>query len=180
MANMKKNIKDPVQYIGLNYEELAKHYEPVMIYTENKVNQNNKTNTGFDLYATTCRLPMSLFRLGGLDQNPWVLDWNNRNNPYYNSVCMNTDTGKKKGLKTGDRVAVESPYGKTEGKLYLTETMHPQCIVIPGALGRMDKSLGEQTAGQVCFNKLLTGKLGHISPIHGGIETTARVKVYKV
>jgi anaerobic selenocysteine-containing dehydrogenase len=176
LSNLKKHVKDTKSYMGIEFEELAKHYEPVMVYTDNKISNAPEE---YNLYAITCRLPMSLFRIGGLDQNPWVLDWNNKYYPMYNSICIHPEEAQRKGIKEGDTVVVESQYGSTKGRCHVTHTVHPRALIVPGATGRMVKSMGEQIANQTCFNKLLTGKLGHISPIHGGIETTARVKVYK-
>ena len=42
------------------------------------------------------------------------------------------------------------------------------------------KTIGDCTENDVCFNKLLTGlKPKAHDPLHGGIEDTVRVKVYK-
>lgn len=164
------------EYFGMSWDDLAKHYQPVPTYIE--TNLHNAPEE-YDLYAITIRLHMSFFRLGSLDQNPWVLDWNNKYNPFYNSICVNPIVAEKHGFKEGDIIVAESQFGKTQGKVHITETMHPRAIAIPGALGRYVKTLGERTSSQTCFNALLNGSLGYCNPIHGGLETTARVKVYK-
>lgn len=164
------------EYFAMSWDELAKHYLPVPTYLDSKLHH---APPEYDLYAITFRLQMSFFRLGSLDQNPWVLDWNNKYNPFYNSICVNPVVAEAHGFQEGDIIVAESPFGKTQGKVHITETMHPRTVGIPGALGRYVKSLGEKTASQTCFNALLNGELGYINPIHGGLETTARVKVYK-
>ena len=180
LGQMKLNIPEAKlqDYCGLpSYAHLQKHYNATVSYIDQIKIHNAPAE--YNLYATTYRLPMSIFRLGGLDHNPWSLDWNNKYNPYYNSVLIHPTEAVRLGLETGDMVTVESEHGSTRGKLLVTKTVHPRACVFPGITGRADKSLGAATANQVCFNKLLCGKLGHISPIHGGIDTTARVKVYK-
>lgn len=170
-------IPDLKSYLGISLEDFKRHYSPIPVYIPDM-----KIHTApeeYDLYATTCRVPMSIFRLGALDHNPWVLDWNNKYNPLYNSVLLNPVAAEKHGLKEGDYVTVESQFGKTSGRLHVTSIVHERSCVIPGALGRADDALGKQTSSQVCFNKLLCGKLGYVNPIHGGLETTCRVKVYK-
>lgn len=176
LSEIRKTGLDGEEYFGMSWDDLAKHYLPVPTYIDTKL---HNAPAEYDLYAITIRLHMSLFRLGSLDQNPWVLDWNNKYNPFYNSICVNPVVAKAHGFKEGDIIVAESQFGKTQGKVHITETMHPKAIAIPGALGRYVKTLGERTANQTCFNSLLNGSLGYCNPIHGGLETTARVKVYK-
>jgi anaerobic selenocysteine-containing dehydrogenase len=177
LSKIRQSVPDPKTLMGLSVEELQQHYLPVIRYIDNM--KIHSAPGEYELYATTCRLPLSVFRLGALDHNPWVLDWNNAYNPFYNSVCLHPVVAGKNGFVEGDIITVESQAGKTSGKLHITSTVHQQGCLVGGALGRMDDALGKQTSRQACFNKLLDGHLGTISPIHGGLETCARVKVYK-
>jgi thiosulfate reductase/polysulfide reductase chain A len=52
-----------------------------------------------------------------------------------NPVWMNTVTGKKLGVKTGDLVRVESPVGYLVTKAYVFEGIHPKVVAIPTAFG---------------------------------------------
>jgi len=160
----------------------------------------------YPLTAMTLRIPHSFFRIGGLDCNPWILDWNNRFNPYYNRVLLNPRAkvwidGRQttaSELSPEDTVTVEARYEEFEqdqfdldtstpknvyfqqkGRVHITETVHEQACVIPGALGRYNKDLGPVTSDQISINKLLNGKLGYINPVHGGIETSCLVRVFK-
>ena len=52
-----------------------------------------------------------------------------------NPVWMNTETGKKLGVKTGDLVRVESKVGHLVTKAYVFEGIHPKVVAIPTAFG---------------------------------------------
>jgi hypothetical protein len=48
---------------------------------------------------------------------------------------MNTETGKRIGVKTGDLVRVESGVGHMVTKAYVFEGIHPKVVAIPTAFG---------------------------------------------
>jgi anaerobic selenocysteine-containing dehydrogenase len=52
-----------------------------------------------------------------------------------NPVWMNTETGKKIGVKTGDLVRIESRVGYMVTKAYVFEGIHPKVVAIPTAFG---------------------------------------------
>jgi hypothetical protein len=73
---------------------------------------------------------------------------------------------------------VESRYGKTQGRLHVSELFHPDSVGIGGAMGRQVNTLGKGVNQRPHYNQLLAGPLNTIDPIAGGIENTVRVKVY--
>ena len=60
-----------------------------------------------------------------------------------NPVWMNTVTGKKLGVKTGDLVRVESQVGYLVTKAYVFEGIHPKVVAIPTAF----RPLGIRASG---------------------------------
>jgi thiosulfate reductase/polysulfide reductase chain A len=60
------------------------------------------------------------------------------------TIWMNTEDGKRLGLKTGDLIIVENPLGKsTKGKVFLSEGIRPGVIKIGfGTGGRFSPGLG--------------------------------------
>ena len=52
-----------------------------------------------------------------------------------NPVWMNTETGKRLGVKTGDLVRIESKVGYMVTKAYVFEGIHPKVVAIPTAFG---------------------------------------------
>jgi len=55
-----------------------------------------------------------------------------------NPVWMNTVTGNKLGVKTGDLVRVESKVGYLVTKAYVFEGIHPKVVAIPTAFGHWE------------------------------------------
>ncbi|MBI4655766.1 MAG: molybdopterin-dependent oxidoreductase [Elusimicrobia bacterium] len=79
------------------------------------------------------------------------------NNPYLvelkpeNPLMINTDTAIKMGIRDGDIVWVESPYGKVKAKAKITEGMHPEVVGLQHgfghwALGNIAKGRGTSDA----------------------------------
>ncbi|BAK43433.1 molybdopterin-dependent oxidoreductase [Eggerthella sp. YY7918] len=166
----------PHDFMNISMEDLERYYQGTLFWCETNV---FKSNDEYDLFAFNYKIPQGILRIGFLDQNPWVGDWNERFNPFYNSITMHTSAAEKRGLKEGDIVVVESAYGETKGKLHVTELLHPQAIGIPGATGRKVKTLGAHLAERVHWNCLTEGLPGSMSPVTGAVENTVRVKVYK-
>lgn len=166
----------PHDFMNISMEDLEKYYQGTLFWCETNV---FKPSDDYDLFAFNYKIPQGILRIGFLDQNPWIGDWNERFNPFYNSITMHASVAEERGLKEGDIVAVESAYGKTQGKLHVTELLHPQAIGIPGATGRKVKTLGAHLAERVHWNCLTEGLPGSMSPVTGAVENTVRVKVYK-
>jgi thiosulfate reductase/polysulfide reductase chain A len=55
-----------------------------------------------------------------------------------NPVWMNTETGEKMGVKTGDLVRIESKVGHMVTKAYVFEGIHPKVVAIPTAFGHWE------------------------------------------
>jgi anaerobic selenocysteine-containing dehydrogenase len=124
------------------------------------------------------KLPMANFRLGGQDQLPWLMEVWEKLDPHYGTICLHPRTAAAKGLREKQMVWVESRWGKTQGRLHLSELFHPDAVGIGGALGRQVATLGRAPAQRIHFNRLLAAPLNTIDPIGGGVENTVRVKVY--
>jgi anaerobic selenocysteine-containing dehydrogenase len=71
-----------------------------------------------------------------------------------NPVWMNTETGDKLGVKTGDLVRIESKVGYMVTKAYVFEGIHPKVCAIPTAFGHWEYGrlatlkLKEKAAGE--------------------------------
>lgn len=71
-----------------------------------------------------------------------------------NPVWMNTETGAKMGVKTGDLVRIESKVGHMVTKAYVFEGIHPKVVAIPTAFGHWEYGrlatlkLKEKAAGE--------------------------------
>lgn len=74
-----------------------------------------------------------------------------------NPVWMNTETGRKLGIKTGDLVRIESKVGYMVTKAYVFEGIQPKVVAIPTAFGHW------------AYGRLATLKLKD-KPAYGGQE----------
>jgi len=138
----------------------------------------HKVSGEYDLYCYSYR--DTLHSGGQTMENPW-LDEASRMNPYTYNIVINSETAKEKGLKEGDIIWVESNYGrKTKGPIKTTECVHPQCIGIATTAGHWVKGQPIAYGKGVYFNELIELDLEHSDPVSLSIETSAKVKIYKV
>ncbi len=92
---------------------------------------------------------------------------------------MNSATAAKKGLKDGDHVTVESRYGRTTGKLRVTELLHPDAIGIPGDYGLGTLQSNPLMRQGTHYNSLLATDANTLDAISAGQEISPRVRVYR-
>ncbi|CDX04182.1 MopB_phenylacetyl-CoA family molybdopterin oxidoreductase [Desulfitobacterium hafniense] len=162
----------------MSVERWQEAYQPVPVWRETYL---MKAKEGYDLRAFNFKMTASIFRFSIGDTNPWLIEWSEKYNPYFNVAMMNTATAAAKGLKSGDMVVIESAEGrKIQGKLLVTELIHPEALGIGGALGRYHKSLGKNASDKTLFwNNLITVELDRMDPVTGAVEAVVNVKVYK-
>jgi len=106
--------------------------------------------------------------------------------PHQNSLLMNSETARAKGIEDGDLISVKSPHGEIKGRVGLTEGIHPEVIGIPQTLHRFStqnsflrERMPKDKKG--CnINRLLSSDLEYMDNLTSAIEQTARVKVTKV
>jgi len=165
----------PHDFMNISLDDLAKYYQGILIWNETDIQKEND----YDMFAFNYKIPQGNLRIGHLDQNPWIGDWNEKFNPFYNSITIHSSKAAEKGLAEGDSVVLESAWGKTSGKLHVTELVHPKAIGVPGATGRQVSTLGEVLKNRVHWNSLTCGLPGTMSPVTGAVENTVRVKIYK-
>jgi anaerobic selenocysteine-containing dehydrogenase len=159
-------------------EEFFKFYQPVPFW----VPTNESTAPGdYDLYAINWKTNFRIHGTGSILENAWVKEIRDED-PYETYIMINANTAKKKGLRDGDRVCVESRYGKTEGKIRLSELIHPEVIGIPGNYGgKSSPYLNPVSSEGAWFNLLLTAdEECALDPITAGIEIAPRVRIYKI
>lgn len=131
----------------------------------------------YDLYGVTYRHAL---HSGSLTMEiPW-LDQASQANPYVYSVQLNAETGRKKGLKDGDRVWLESDTGgKTGGIIKLMQSIHPQVVAVNACAGHFSPNVPVATGKGTHFNVLLKMDKEHLDPVTFSIESGARLKIYK-
>jgi anaerobic selenocysteine-containing dehydrogenase len=137
-----------------------------------------KEETGeFDLYSFSYR---DILHNGTYTMElPWI-DEVSLQNPYTYNITMNAAAAKKRGLKDGDLICLESPYGrKTTGHLKTMQGIHPKCVAIAACSGGWAKGAPIAYGKGTNFNILLESDFKHSCPVCWSIETAMMVKVYK-
>ena len=132
----------------------------------------------YDLYCNSYR--DSLHASSQTMEQPW-LDEASRMNPWCYNITMNAETGRKKGLKNGDLVEVESYLGRKEtGTVQLMQGHHPLSVSIAATAGHWAKGQPIARGKGSNFNTLLPMTFEHTEPITGNLECCVRVAVRKV
>jgi molybdopterin-containing oxidoreductase family molybdopterin binding subunit len=132
----------------------------------------------FDLWLVNQKLPFMTFSFSA--ENPMLVDLAKRSTKVYN-VGINTATAARKGIADGDRVVLETPDGRrVEGTARTSEGIHPDCLAVPGVLGRW--AVGNPGArGQgVHVNGLLTYTLDHMDTLSAALDSCVKVRISRV
>jgi anaerobic selenocysteine-containing dehydrogenase len=134
----------------------------------------------FDLYGIYYRVPVHTFT--STYNNPW-LDEVSSMDPHIHNVAMNTETAKKKGIRDGDWVVIESAGtgNKIEGRASLTEAIHPEVIAYASGGGHWAKHLpiASQQGKGVCPEWLIPLSWDYVDTVTFNLDVCVKVKVTK-
>jgi anaerobic selenocysteine-containing dehydrogenase len=160
-----------------NMDEVMREYTPVPKWFDNYL---TNPSDEFDMTVANWKLSPRNLGLGGQDDNVWLREivetWE------YDglNIQINPITAAQKGLKTGDKVIVESQHGGTvEGILQVTNLIHPEVLGFPAQAGRVSQFMNPISHKGPNYNRLLTYKEGYILADNGSISVSARVKIRK-
>ena len=128
----------------------------------------------YDLIAVHYKLAFVYGHYG--NENP-LIDEICEQNPYTYSVLMNTETGRKKGLRDGGEVWLESRVARTKARVKLTECIHPEVVGIAGHFGHWSKGMPQSRGKGVAFNSLMPYDLDHMDMISTALDHCVAVKV---
>jgi anaerobic selenocysteine-containing dehydrogenase len=136
----------------------------------------NPRSKEFDLWIINSKLPTHTHT--GSIYYPALLSVT-ANHKLDRSVLINKLTADKKGIKSGDRIVIETESGKKAKTLALvSEVCHPEVVVCFGNLGRRARAI-PSVSSSVDFNNLLELDEEHIDFVNGALDSCIRVKVYK-
>lgn len=131
----------------------------------------------YDLITVNFKVPFQNFSVTA--ENVWV-DEISSANPYLHNVMINAATARKKGLQDGDRVVIESRWTKDEGRVKVTELVHPECVGIPGTLGHWARDMVISGGKGTAFNNFLPPPtMSRVDTLSGQVDSCVRVNVYK-
>ena len=118
---------------------------------------------------------------GSLNMEIPYLDHASYENPYAYNIQINAETARRKGLKDGDRVILESETGgRTEGTIKLMQSIHPQVIAVNACAGHYSPTMPVARGKGTHFNDLLRMDKDHIDPVAFSLEAAARLRIRKV
>jgi anaerobic selenocysteine-containing dehydrogenase len=162
---------------GQDMTDVWNHYRPIPRWTGRP---DESADPRYDLVALNWATPQFRMNCGDQTGNPLLNEVVDRTDPYQFAVLINGETARKRGLQDGDRVVVEAYWGgKAEGVLRVTELIHPDAVGIPAIHGFRSMHRNPVTRRGPHFNSLLSSAEGTFDPVHGGIDRSPRVRVYK-
>jgi anaerobic selenocysteine-containing dehydrogenase len=173
IAELKPLIMEAAQKAGIELD--WEQFNPLLSYY--KPQCAKEIDSEYDLYCFSYR---DILHTGTYTMNlPW-LDEVSQLNPYTYNITMNEDTAKKKGLKDGDLICLESPNGrKVTGTLKTMQGQHPMTVAIAACSGAWAKGMPIAYGKGSNFNILLESDFKHACPVSWSLETATTVKVYK-
>jgi anaerobic selenocysteine-containing dehydrogenase len=162
---------------GQDMDDVWRFYQPIPRWVGRP---DEEAPAKYDLLAFNWSTPQ--FRMKSSDQtgNPLLNEVVDHTDPYQLVVLMNEATARSRSLRDGERVVVEAYWGgKTDGILRLTNLVHPDGVGIPGIHGFRSMHGSPLNMRGPNFNALLNSAEGSFDPLHGGIDRTPRVRVYR-
>ena len=144
------------------------HWKPCPSYAESPPE--------YDLFVVNQKL--SYMTHSFTAENPWLTEIADHSGNVF-PVTFNEATARRKGIKDGDPVQLETPEGLTaRGIARLTQGIHPECVNVPGVLGRWVASLERGRKG-VNFNSLLGFRYERLDTVSCALDACVKVKVRK-
>jgi molybdopterin-containing oxidoreductase family molybdopterin binding subunit len=132
----------------------------------------------YDMQAIYYRVAWHTFSM--TYQNPWLSEISEKMDPYSYFVSLNAETARKKGIKSGDPVWVESKdAGKVRGRAVLVEGIHPQVVGIANNGGHWSPNMPVARGKGSFFEALMPLDLNKTDPVTITMDCDAIVKIYK-
>jgi molybdopterin-containing oxidoreductase family molybdopterin binding subunit len=156
---------------GLDWDEA--YYDPLPRWLP--CPSHEVTDPAYDLFGFYFRdtIHTNSFTM----ENAW-LDEAARMDPISYTIAVNTATGRRKGLREGQEVWLESPAGRrVRGRVHLTEAVHPEGVGVGGCAGHWAKTLPVARGKGVFFNELLEIDWAHTSPVNLNLDTCVKLRI---
>lgn len=129
-----------------------------------------------DAIGINYKLPYAYGAFG--HANPWINELCEKLPQAYGAL-INTRLARKKGIKDGDPIWLESPVRRVKAVAHVTECVHPDVIGIAGNAGHWAKGKPLSTGKGVNFNGLLPYGLEMVDVISSALDQCAPLKVYR-
>lgn len=166
-------VRGVVQQLGLSWD--LSDYIPLPEFQPCNVFDYREKGE-FDLVGVHYKLAFIYGHFS--NENPWLNEICERT-PYTYPVLINEETGKKKGLKDGDGIWLESPVRKVKAIAKLTQCVHPEVIGIAGHFGHWAKGMPISRGKGVAFNLFIPHELNNMDMISTAIDNCIPLKISK-
>lgn len=159
-------------------DHVYSHYSGMPLWYDNA---GYETTEEYPFKVVNWKVHYGVNNTGGLYENAYLQEIIDHSNPTVKCIQVPVSAAAELGVKEGDMVCLESRFGgKTQGKVHLSEFMHPKCIGIPGNFGRRTPYMNPLKNTGILFNSLLSDDESTINPISMGLESSPQVKIYKI
>lgn len=112
------------------------------------------------------------------NQNVWAMEMTEAQDSYSMNVMMNAQTAQEKGFQNGDLIEIEAFTGKkVQGKVKITQCIHPQVLAIGGAFGHKSTNMPPSALKGPSFNDLIKLSDELMDPLASNIDRDLKVKV---
>lgn len=168
-----QELKSVIDKMGIDWD--TGDYQPIPDWKPCHSYEGLK-NGEYDLVAVHYKLPHIYGSYS--NENPWLNELCERVPLSYN-ILINEDVARRKGIKDGDEVWLESPVQKIRVKVKLSQCIHPEVVGIAGFFGHWSPGMPVAKGKGVSFNHLLPHDLEHTDMISNALDHCVLVKVYK-
>lgn len=168
-----EQYKDEFSYRPSN-EYVLDYYKPLPDYF---VRPYEEFPAEYNMYAVHYKT--MLHSMATFMDNAWITEHTQRYDPYTMNILIHPEAAKKRGIKNGDLMWVESPFGKTKGEAAVTHLTRPDTVAIAGLFGPTSVGMYPPAREGPLFNNLCWASEEWRDPITGNQENTMKVKVYK-
>ena len=131
----------------------------------------------YDLYVVHYKTMMH--SMATFMDNAWFEEYVRLFDPYSMTIQIHPEAAKKRGIKTGDVITVESVHGKDSTEAVVTELVRPDTIAIGGSMGSRSVNIYPPSRDGALFNRLCWADEDWRDPITGNQENSMKAKVYK-
>jgi len=130
----------------------------------------------YDFYVVNCRVASTSW--GSNVGLPWVNEISSHIRGV-GDVLMNINTAKKKGIKEGDEIWIQSPIAKIKQKVRLSQAIRPDCLLISGQFGQWGMPVAKDT-GRASISSLVPISIGWTDKLLGSQQSlVVKAKISK-
>jgi molybdopterin-containing oxidoreductase family molybdopterin binding subunit len=166
-----EGLRDYAQSRGIAWD--TTDYTPVMEYRPCLTEAQSPPS--YDLWVVNQKLPFTAGTYSA--ENPALMDLARRNGKVL-TVGINRETAERKGIHDGEAIVLEAPGGKeAEGIARLTEGVHPECLAVPGMMGRRAAGRQASVGKGIHVNHLLTYSFDHMDTVSAALDSCVKVRV---